>query len=247
VDLTVTYLLEIMRAAHAAGRIPRDPTMGTRRRRRRSSDADRVGPNDVPTRAEVAAIWHEAAPPFRAAVALGATGLRIGEVLGLTADRLQLDRQLLTIDRQLQRVKGEMTFTTPKGEKQRTIRVPGAVALELRRHIREHQGDGLLFRGLRNAERLRRDQFYASGWKPALAAAGLAEDRFVFHGLRHFCASSLLAEGVNPTAVAGHLGDTLETLQRVYAHWMRDDRDVPAEALDRILAASPRPGETSRG
>lgn len=36
-------------------------------------------------------------------------------------------------------------------------------------------------------------------------------------------------------AVAGHLGDTLETLQRVYAHWMRDDCDVPAEALDRIL------------
>ena len=47
--------------------------------------------------------------------------------------------------------------------------------------------------------------------------------------------SSMLAEGVNPMAVAGHLGDTLETLQRVYAHWMRDDRDVPADALDRIL------------
>jgi hypothetical protein len=61
----------------------------------------------------------------------------------------------------------------------------------------------------------------------------------------------MLAEGVNPMAVAGHLGDTLETLQRVYAHWMRDDRDVPADALERILlvagpqqlAASARPGE----
>jgi len=29
---------------------------------------------------------------------------------------------------------------------------------------------------------------------------------------------------------------TLETLQRVYAHWMRDNRDVPADALERILA-----------
>jgi hypothetical protein len=46
----------------------------------------------------------------------------------------------------------------------------------------------------------------------------------------------MLAEGVNPMAVAGHLGDTLETLQRVFAHWMRDDRNVPAAALDRILA-----------
>ena len=46
-------------------------------------------------------------------------------------------------------------------------------------------------------------------------------------------------------AVAGHLGDTLTTLQATYAHWLRDDRDVPADALERILAsqlaASPRP------
>ena len=45
----------------------------------------------------------------------------------------------------------------------------------------------------------------------------------------------MLAEGVNPMAVAGHLGDTFETSQRVYAHWLRDDRDVPADALERIL------------
>ena len=40
-------------------------------------------------------------------------------------------------------------------------------------------------------------------------------------------------------AVAGHLGDTLETLQRVYAHWLRDGRDVPADALERILLPPP--------
>ncbi len=83
---------------------------------------------------------------------------------------------------------------------------------------------------------MRRDQFYKSAWRPALTGAGLAEDRFVFHSPRHVAASSMLAEGVNPMAVAGNLGDTLETLQRVYAHWMRDDRDVPTEALERILA-----------
>jgi hypothetical protein len=62
----------------------------------------------------------------------------------------------------------------------------------------------------------------------------------------------MLAEGVNPVVVAGHIGDTLETLQRVYAHWMREDRDVPADALERILvpsteapADSPRTGGVS--
>src|SRR5437763_8772973 len=42
---------------------------------------------------------------------------------------------------------------------------------------------------------LGRDQFYASAWRPALVGIGLDPDRFVFHVLRHFCASSLLVEG----------------------------------------------------
>jgi integrase len=83
---------------------------------------------------------------------------------------------------------------------------------------------------------MRRSYVYDSAWKPALRAAGLPEDRFVFHSLRHFAASSMLAEGAPITAVAGHLGDTVETIQRVYAHWLRDDLEVPAAVLDRILA-----------
>jgi hypothetical protein len=47
---------------------------------------------------------------------------------------------------------------------------------------------------------LRRDQFYASGWRPALKKAGLAEGRFVVHACRHWCASTLLAEGAPLTA-----------------------------------------------
>ncbi len=230
----MSHLRAIMRAAFAAGRIGRDPTVGTRSKRRRPDDEHTVSAADIPTRAEVAAIWSAASHQYRAAIALGATGLRIGEVLGLTADRIDLDNRMVTIDRQLQRIGAAMVHTTPKGEKVRTIRVPSAVALELRRHLRDHRGDGLLFRGGRGAE-MRRDYFYAAAWRPALVGAGMAKDRFVFHSLRHFCASSMLAEGVNPMAVAGHLGDTLETLQRTYAHWLRDDRDVPADALERIL------------
>ncbi len=50
------------------------------------------------------------------------------------------------------------------------------------------------------------------------------------------CASTLFAEGAPLTAVAGHLGDTVETVSRTYVHWLRDDRDVLAEVLDRALA-----------
>jgi integrase len=168
-------------------------------------------------------------------------------VLGLSVDRLALPERSVTIDRQLQRVGGELVLTTPKAEKVRTIVVPGVIAVELRRHVRDHvSDDGMLFRGGRGAM-MRRDQFYESAWHPALKAAGLwdaagetdddpGEGRFVFHALRHFCASSLLAGGASLTAVAGHLGDTVETVSRTYVHWLRDDRDVPAAVLERVLA-----------
>jgi integrase len=236
--VTMTYAGMIMRAAYASGRIGRDPTRGLRTPRARADEPDgRVGPNQVPTRAEALAILAAAPEPFRAAIALGMAGLRVGEVLGMTADRLELERRQVTVDRQLQRIGGQLTLTTPKAEKNRTIIVPGSVAFELRRHLRDHcAGDGVLFQGGRGAPMLRRDQFYDAAWRPALRAAGLAPDRFTFHALRHFCASTLLAEGAPVTAVAGHLGDTVETVSRVYAHWLRDDRDVPAEILDRVLA-----------
>ena len=42
--------------------------------------------------------------------------------------------------------------------------------------------------------------------------------------------------GAPLAAVAGHLGDTVETVSRISVHWLRDDREVPASVLDRVLA-----------
>jgi integrase len=248
VKLTMAYAGMILRAAHASRRIGHDPTAGLRAKRARAGErTGQVGPDDVPTRAEALAILAAAPAPFRAAIALGLAGLRVGEVLGMTADRLELDRRRMTVDRQMQRYGGELVLTTPKAEKMRTITVPNLVAVELRRHLRDHVSEGILFRGARGAEILRRDQFYASGWRPALRGAGLAGDRFKFHACRHWCASTLLAEGAPITAVAGHLGDTVETVSRTYVHWLRDDRDVPAEVLDRVLAPPARHGAAEGG
>lgn len=243
--ITMHYACAVMRSAFRAGRIPRDPTVALKPPRRRGGDVDGVvGPEQVPTRDEVVAIMAASPDRFRAAVALGACGMRIGEVMGASVSRFDLETGTLLIDRQLQRVGGSNVLTAPKREKIRTIKLPGWARLEVRRHLRDHgpflafDGDAdadLLFRGGRDAV-LRRDAFYDSCWKPALDAAGLA-GRFKFHSLRHWCASSLLAEGASLTAVAGHLGDTVQTVSSTYAHWLRDDRDVPAAVLDRLLVA----------
>jgi integrase len=239
VTLTMSVAKSIMRAAYVNGRLPTDPTLGLKEPKLRAGEPDGVvRPEDVPTRSEALAILRGTPDRFRAGVALGISGLRIGEVLAVSADRLDLEQRHLVVDRQVQRIGNEQTFTTPKAEKVRTITLPGVAIFELRRHLRDHQGAGVLFRGERGSYPMRRDQFYDSAWKPALKAAGLDDERFVFHSLRHFSASSMLAGGASSPQVAGHLGDTVETVQRVYAHWLRDDRDVPAEVLDRLLESA---------
>jgi integrase len=244
VKLTMAYAGMILRAAHASRRIGHDPTVGLKHKRSRADEKnDKVRPEDVPTRAEALGILAAAPDRFRAAIALGLAGLRVGEVLGLSADRVDLASRRVTVDRQMQHVGNRNVLTTPKAEKTRTISVPALVAVELRRHLRDHQSEGILFRGIRAGDMLRRDEFYTQAWRPALKSAGL-EGRFKFHACRRWCASTLLAEGAPITAVAGHLGDTVETVSRTYAHWLRDDREVPAEVLDRVLAPGRTEGAT---
>ena len=97
----MAYAGMILRAAHASGRIVRDPTAGLKQKKPRAGEKDdRVRPEDVPTRAEALAILTGTPASFRAAVALGFTGLRVGEVLGMTADRIVIDKRQVTIDRQ---------------------------------------------------------------------------------------------------------------------------------------------------
>lgn len=253
VEGTMHRAMAVMRHAYANGKIGRDPTVGVDAAPKRRADdtSGRVTPDDVPSRAEALAILAGAPADYRAAVALGLAGLRVGEVLGLTAGKVDLAARRVTIDQQTD---GYMV-TTPKAEKVRTITVPGLVANELRRHLRDRPS-GWLFPGGGKDGQLHRERFYVLAWYPALAAAGLGpvnEDgqptdgagRFKFHALRHFAASTLLAEGAPLTAVAAHLGDTVETVSRVYVHWLRDEADVPAGVLDRVLAPAEDPLRTT--
>jgi integrase len=244
--ITLHYAAAIMRSAHVTRRVPADVTIGVKPPVRRGDDAsDRVGPDDVPTRDEVVAIIAATEARYRAAVVLGACGLRVSEALGATVEQFDSERRTLTVDRQLQRIDGRVTHKRPKREKVRSIELPSWAALELRRHLRDHGpfwsldsgGPALLFRGGRDAP-MRRDAFYVGAWRPALIAVGLAPDRYVFHSLRHWCASSLLSAGAPITAVAGHLGDVPETVMRTYAHWLRDERHLPATLLDQLLAGA---------
>jgi integrase len=74
-------------------------------------------------------------------------------------------------------------------------------------------------------------------FQPELRAAGLP--RQLFHELRHFCASLLLAQGVAPRVVMETRGHSQISLtMNTYSHVMPAALRDAADRLDALLTAS---------
>lgn len=178
-------------------------------------------------------------------------GLRLGELLGLKWDDVDLAKGAIRVARQLQWIKGTgPVFSEPKSAKaRRTIVLPANVQAVLRRHRtrqaeeRLKLGDvwqdwGLVFTttiGTPLDPRSVYDSFY-----PLLEKARLPRIRF--HDLRHTCATLLLAQGVHPKIVQEQLGHsqvnlTLDTYSHVTAPMLQE----AAEKMDAILGLALKP------
>jgi integrase len=97
------------------------------------------------------AIAETISPRFRALVEVAAaTGLRQGELFGLTIDRIDFLHRTITVDRQIQLLAGVPSFTTPKtSASRRVIPVPQSVLDAINAHIDRYGlgPDGLIFTG----------------------------------------------------------------------------------------------------
>ncbi|WP_235560623.1 tyrosine-type recombinase/integrase [Microbacterium sp. Leaf179] len=206
------------------------------------------------TTAQVDALSGAVPRDLRALVILTAgTGMRQGEVLGLTRDRLRLRGQNpeVTVDRQLVTMQGGDTAFGPlkTGASYRSIPLPRVVVEALNVHLAERdvEDDGLLFaidgRGITR-------QRFGHLWRPAAKAAGLtAATGTGMHALRHYYASLLIRYGESVKTVQGRLGhkSATETLD-TYGHMWADSDDRTREAVDTVLGApadSPRTDEQS--
>ncbi|MEJ7832636.1 MAG: site-specific integrase [Nocardioides sp.] len=193
----------------------------------------------------------------RAAVILAAgTGMRQGEVYGLTLDRVDFLRRSLRVDRQLVTVPGRAPFLGPPKTTalHRTIPLPQVVLDELAAHLAAyppesqtvpvvHAGGressesvGLLF--TTSAGKPIRRTSYAEAWRAAVAAVG-APGGTGMHAMRHFYASLLIRHGESVKTVQVRLGhataaETLDT----YAHLWPDSDDRTREAIDGVLGAT---------
>lgn len=170
------------------------------------------------------------------AVAMAA-GLRMGEALGLTWDRLDLDAQRCSVMFQLQRRDGDWVLEETKSRtSKRTVALPGFAVEELKAH-RERQrdtrakaewdlcftrSDGYPLNQASVNRDLHRD----------LASLGLPDAGF--HVLRHSCAGLLLSMGVPLRVVMETLGHSgISLTASTYGHLAPEAQRQAADTMDR--------------
>lgn len=179
---------------------------------------------------------------FRALVLLAAgTGLRQGEVLGLTGDRLDFLRREVAVEKQLIAVPGTpLHLGEPKTRKSvRRVPLPDFLVEELSEHLRRQPIShpwGLVFTDSRGGP-IGRPSFHKT-WRASVTAAELPKT-VTFHSLRHAYASLLIHEGLNVVVVSKRLGHSTpsETL-KTYAHLFPSDEEDTRRAVERAFLKS---------
>lgn len=205
------------------------------------------------TTKQVEILRNEVPDDLKALVTFAAgTGMRQGEVLGLTRDRLRLlgSNPVVVVDRQLQTRPGRKTEFGPlKTEASyRTIPLPLTVVDALNEHLaaRDIADDDLVFTDA--GEPFTRQSF-GHLWRPAAVVAGLNESTGPgMHSLRHYYASLLIRYGESVKTVQARLGhaSAAETLD-TYSHLWPDSDDRTRDAIDSVLRRSTLGSEGSAG
>jgi integrase len=165
------------------------------------------------TPAELAAIIAAAVEPRDAVFALlAATGLRLGEALGLNVEDYDAATGTVRVQRTYDSEHGERA---PKSENsRRTIRVPESARAAVLRAIGTRTA-APLFACADGATR-RRHQHIRAQW--ARFSAALKMPYRNPHQLRHSVGTALVAAGVPLGDVARYLGDTIQVIVSTYLH-----------------------------
>lgn len=198
---------------------------------------------------------------FRIVCTVGAgCGLRQGEILGLSLDDIDEDEMTLHVQRQIRVVNRTLVFAPPKGGKKRRVPLSSGVRAVACAHERAFPStevtlpwgepggrpvtirllvigdDGRLYTG---------DCFHKVVWQGAFRTAGLEYRKRAdgMHALRHFYASTLLAQGVSIKELAEYLGhsDPGFTL-RTYTHLVPSSYERARLAIDGVFSLTSADG-----
>jgi integrase len=171
------------------------------------------------------------------------TGLRQGELFGISWDDVDLEAGTLSVHRTLSGAKGGPKFTTPKNNKTRRVRLTPQAAEALRDHRKRQleermrlaglwQDHGLVFCSTVGTP-LSRHNVYNRSFKPLLERAGLPYS-LRFHDLRHTFATLMASSGGHAKVVQEMLGHaSINITLDLYSHVLPDMQE---DAVDRLGA-----------
>jgi integrase len=188
---------------------------------------------------------------------LVSTGLRRGEALGLTWSDVDLTNGQLRVRRNVQRIRRELLFGTPKTTRSiRTVPMPRHLVRALTQHQvqqeRERkvagkkwqsapgQPDGLIFTTITG----RVTDPRSLNRMLTILCRDANVRRVRVHDLRHTCASLLLAQGVDARTIMETLGHSTITMTLdTYAHVMDTTLRAAAERMESALGEADPPGD----
>lgn len=209
------------------------------------------------TEHQVAALASAIADRYAAMLLVAAgSGLREGELWGLSADRVNFFKRSITVNRQLVQIKaadvkpwhehvhGDLYFGPPKTPaSERVVPVEQVVIDVLARHLAKYPaGTKELVFTTEDGMPIRRNRFHEGPWATAKKRAGIDRAKLVLHDLRHFRATLWIYEGRNIKQVQRWLGhkSAIETLDTYAAAFDAADdltRESAMGMLGRIVAS----------
>jgi integrase len=174
------------------------------------------------------------------------TGMRLGEVLALRRNRIDLGAKIAQVREALEQTKVHgVRFKTPKSTAgRRDSTLPDVLVDVLREHLKGQlelwmqlgagrpPEDALLFTEI-NGEPLSPNAMSAA-WADFAESIGMPQ--VTFHALRHTHASQLIDEGVDIVTISKRLGHAKPDITlRIYAHLFKKDDGKAAAAINTAL------------
>lgn len=148
------------------------------------------------------------------------SGMRLGEILALTYDSIDLDNKTISIT-QNKTNQYPFEYVTPKTPSSiRTIAMPDKFFIQLDRYKNKYPTTDIHFLGDNHEQ-----NYYTRELKNIINEIGTK--KITFHGLRHTHASYLINNGVDVAYVSERLGHSnISITQRTYFHLLQDKRDA---------------------
>lgn len=141
------------------------------------------------------------------------TGLRIGELLALTREDIDLEKKILRVNKSYQRLKGRDIITTPKTPRSnRIIEISDNLVNVLENYFEK-------LYDLKKKDRIFPCTKYLFEHEIKRIAKAENMESIRLHDLRHSHASLLIHLGVNPVLISKRLGhEKVETTLNTYSH-----------------------------